>query len=107
MNKDKSWIKIKSWFPFRNFYMYWDKINTDGYYYGDTEFINRNVKIRFKKIEYRHEDKPYIAVFVTCWRKDSEKVEEALDALNKKLKVIDSKYEKFLKEWRELVSPIG
>ena len=106
MNEDKSWIKIKSWIPFRSYYMYWDKRNVDNYYYGDDEFINRNVKVKFKKVEYRHNEKPYIAIFITCWRKDQKKVEEALDALNKKLKIIDLNYEKFLKDWQETINSV-
>lgn len=103
MNKDKSWIKIKYWIPFRNYYMYWDKRNNDDYYYGDTEFINRKVRVKFKKFEYKHNEKPYIAVFVTCWQWDAKKVEEALDNLNEKLKIIDNKYSSFIEEWKETI----
>lgn len=106
MNKDKSWIKIRNWIPFRSYYMYWDKNNTDGNYYGDIEFINRKISVKFKNFEYKHNNFPFIAVFVTCWRKDEKKVEEALNILNDRLKALDPNYELFLKDWCKVVEQV-
>lgn len=94
-NKNYSWMEIKHFIPFRSRMIYWDKTS----FLGDVEFEKRNIHIAFKEYFFK-EDSPFIAIIITFWTKDKEKVEEALTALDTRLKIIDKDYEDWLTKWR-------
>lgn len=97
MNETGSWIKIKYFIPFRNQYLYWDKSS----YEGDIEFQKEQIKVRWVRGEFKHPEKPYIGLIITCWTKDATKVEKALTQLDKKLRILDKNYAGFIKEWHQ------
>lgn len=94
-NKNYSWMEIKHFIPFRSMIIYWDKKS----YLGDVEFEKRQIPIIFKKMFVKDES-PFVAIIITFWTKDKKLVEEALTALDERLKKIDKNYETWLTKWR-------
>lgn len=91
---NKSWLKIQCFIPFRSKYMYWDKKP----YFGKYEFIKQQIKVHYK-YKFKCFDYPYEGIIISCWTKDSKKIEKIMNNLNKKLKNIDNNYMEFLKLW--------
>lgn len=96
MGEEMSWIEIENKVPFRKSYFFWDK----DAHYADGSFENVGAKVRYWRFEVVNPDKPWIGCIISCWKKDSFKVEIALDDLNRRLKLLDSRYADWLKEWR-------
>ena len=95
IGKNGSWIQIKHNIPFRNMYLYWDR----EVYLGDKEFVKEKVKVRFTKKRFENSKYPFVGVVITCWQRDAEKVENIMNEIDKKLRIIDSEYRKFLTSW--------
>lgn len=87
---DGSWVEVRYWVPFRKCYFYWDKSN----------FLIGKVSGARIIMTFIHKDYPYLGCFLTCWSKDSRKIEKRLDLVNKKLKK-DDEYEKFISMWHQ------
>lgn len=97
MGKNRSWIKTQYRVPLRSCYLYWDKKP----YEGSIEFCKEGIKVKWIKGELVHPEKPYIGLFVSCWNKDTAKVEKILDRIDEKLRIIDKGYGDFIKEWQQ------
>ena len=96
-----SWIAIKCPLPFRRLYLYWDKKP----FIGTEEFYRRGIKVREIVGRFTSEKYPYVGIMISCWKKDATRVEEAMDIVDWKLRVIDNKYGDFIDEWtRRLVN---
>lgn len=97
--KEGSWLQIQNKFPFRNCYLYWD-IEP---YVSFTEFQKEKIKVRYLNKRFIHknnEDFPFIGVIFTCWTKDQEKVEKALDRVHRTLLFTQRKdYMEFIQKW--------
>ena len=90
-----SWIAIKNPFPFRKWYLYWDKKP----FIGREEFYKRNIKVKEIIWKFTSSKYPYVGIIISCWRKDAARVEEAMDIVDWKLRIIDNKYKDFVDEW--------
>lgn len=98
--KNKSWVEIRNFIPFRSRFLYWDREP----YFGDCEFERRGIRVRWSRKEFRHDDYPYIGVIVSCWNKDREGVQDAMESLDDRLRRLDDiVYEDFLKLWHQNV----
>lgn len=101
--KSRSWVEIRHFIPFRSRFLYWDKEP----YLGDCEFERRGIKVRWSRKEFRHDDYPYIGVIVSCWDKDREGVQDAMESLSDRLKRLDGGYEEFLNLWHQNILEQG
>lgn len=99
IGKDSSWVEVYCPIPFRKRYLYWDKEP----FVSDNEFKEKNIKVRHIKGEFRSSKYPYVGIIISCWSKDKTRVEEVMDNVDRKLKIIDKKYEEFLNLWHQNV----
>ena len=94
--ENRSWISIKNYIPGRIQYFYWDdEINT-----GKNFFNVLKLNIKYKRKYFAHPKKLFKGMIITGWKKDREKIEEILNAINYTLKEkYTNEYENFLEEW--------